>query len=316
MPSDQCKVQNDVCGCFDLHFALSALHFVFGSRARMRFMDRSSQYSPSIVIYGVCAFCFTCPSFLRADDIKPGAADSSTEAASSRAEQDGTKYLLRYKCAIGDVWRYEVSHRASIRSTIDQTTQAAQTRTDSVKSWKITDVLADGSIEFMTVVEKVRMVNQLPDTKPTEYDSERDTTPPPGYEDAARSVGVPLSIVRMTPYGKVVRRDAKIRRASGDDDGPLTVLLPEQPVTVGDAWDEPFNLTVVLKTGGTKAVQTAPALQTGRRGKRRRDDIDCLPGIDARRSTNRISARATLDGWRSSVRHRRRPRRQPKDGCR
>ncbi len=99
--------------------------------------------------------------------------------------------------------RYDVTHRASIRSTIDKTTQAAQTKTDSVKLWKVTDVLPNGEIEFMNVVERVHMVNQLPDRDPTEYDSERDKTPPPGFEDAARAVGVPLSVVRITPRGEV-----------------------------------------------------------------------------------------------------------------
>ena len=50
----------------------------------------------------------------------------------------------------------------------------------------MTDVLPNGEIEFMNVVERVHMVNQLPDQDPTEYDSERDKTPPPGFEDAAR----------------------------------------------------------------------------------------------------------------------------------
>ena len=59
----------------------------------------------------------------------------------------------------------------SIRSTIDETTQAAQTKTDSVKPWKVTDVLPSGEIEFMNVVEQVHMVNQLPDRDPIEYDS-------------------------------------------------------------------------------------------------------------------------------------------------
>ena len=42
-----------------------------------------------------------------------------------------TTYKLRYKFRTGDVIRYAVDHRASIRSTIDDTTQSAQTRTES-----------------------------------------------------------------------------------------------------------------------------------------------------------------------------------------
>src|SRR5688572_27425480 len=64
-------------------------------------------------------------------------------------------YDLRYKLKRGEVLRYDVTHRASVRSTIEQQTQAAQTRTDSVKIWKVTDVLKNGETEIMTVVERV-----------------------------------------------------------------------------------------------------------------------------------------------------------------
>jgi hypothetical protein len=163
---------------------------------------------------------------------------------------------LRYKAAIGDIFRYEVKHQASIRTTIDDTTQSVQTKTDSVKSWKISDVLPSGEIEFVTMVDRVHMVNQLPEREPTEFDSQRDKTPPPGYEEAARAVGVPLSLIRISPSGKVLRREMKLRRQTRDEDGPVTVLLPESPVAIGDTWDEPFDLTVQLKTGGTKVVHT------------------------------------------------------------
>ena len=182
-----------------------------------------------------------------------GAEETSTELP---AKPDTTKYELRYKLNRGDVLRYEVTHRASIRSTIDTTTQDVQTKTDSIKAWKVTDVLPEGDIEFTNVVEKVHMVNQLPDHDPTEYDSTRDKAPPPGFEDAARAVGVPLSVMRITPQGKVVRRDVKVRNQHVEDDAPIVLRLPEQPVVIGDTWDEPFDVQVKLEKGGTKAIQT------------------------------------------------------------
>jgi hypothetical protein len=183
---------------------------------------------------------------------------SITAAASNEphAPPSPTTYALRYKLATGDVLRYDVKHRASVRSTIDQTTQEAQTKTDSVKLWKITDVLPNGDIEVMNVVESVHMLNQLPDREPTEYDSRQDKTPPPGFEDAARAVGVPLSVVRMTPAGKVLRRDVKVRQQNVEEDGQIVLRLPDKPVTVGETWDEPFDVKVSLEDGGTKAVQT------------------------------------------------------------
>jgi hypothetical protein len=205
-------------------------------------------------IMGAVAILVSMAAPIAADE--SSAASPAPKAPASGPAAEGATYRLRYKCALGDVWRYEASHQAAIRSTIEQTTQTAQTKTDSVKSWKITDILPDGAIEFLIVVEKVRMVNKLPDKDPTEYDSVRDQTPPPGFEDAARNVGVPLSVVRMTPQGKVLRRELRIKRPGSDDDSPLIVLLPEKPVAVGETWDESFELTVTLKTGGSKRIHT------------------------------------------------------------
>lgn len=179
----------------------------------------------------------------------------SAEAPTS-SKSLGKKYDLKYKLRRGEVLRYDVSHRASIRSTIEQQTQAAQSRTDSVKAWKVTDVLKNGEIEFQNVVEKVRMVNQLPDKDPVEYDSERDKTPPPGFEDAARAVGVPISSVRVSPRGKIIRRDVKIKGASTEEDVPVALRLPEKPVAVGETWDDPFDIVVSTEGGGTKSIQT------------------------------------------------------------
>lgn len=189
-------------------------------------------------------------------DVNDAEARSLLRVAEAPTKPDGKKFDLRYKFNRGDVLRYEVTHRASIQSTIDNTTQAAQTKTDSIKAWKVTDVLPEGDIEFTNVVEKVHMVNQLPEKDPVEYDSSKDEVAPPGFEDAARAVGVPLSVMRITPHGKVVRRDVKVRGQSAEDDAPIVLRLPEEPVAIGDSWDESFEVQVKLEKNNTKMIQT------------------------------------------------------------
>jgi hypothetical protein len=169
---------------------------------------------------------------------------------------DAAKHDLRYKFTTGTVLRYKVDHRAAIRSTIDETTQEAQTKTESVKAWKVTDVLPSGELEFMSVVESVYMNNRLPDRAPVEYDSTKDATPPPGYEDTARAIGIPLSVVRMTPRGKITSHNVKHRQPAADKDAQIVIRLPDEPVAVGATWDEPFDVTVTVESGGTKSIQT------------------------------------------------------------
>jgi hypothetical protein len=172
------------------------------------------------------------------------------------ADDSTEKYTLRYKLKQGDVLRYAVEHQASVRSTIDGTTQQAATRSDSLKTWRVLDVMPNGEIEFMTLVERLRMTNQLPDRAEMVYDSEKDKTPPPGFEDAAKAVGVPLSIVRITPTGELVNRDVKHHQPAADPDAPVATLLPKEPVAIGDTWDEPREVTVNLQDGNTKKIET------------------------------------------------------------
>lgn len=195
---------------------------------------------------------------LKAENVDVNNADdrSLLRVAEASAKPDGRKYDLRYKLHRGDVLRYEVTHRASIQSTIDNSTQAAQTKTDSVKAWKVTDVLPEGDIEFTNVVEKVHMMNQLPDKEPVEFDSSADDVAPPGFEDAARAVGVPLSVMRITPTGKTIRRDMKIRGQNAEEDAPIVLRLPEHPVAIGDSWDEAFEVQVKLEKNNSKKIQT------------------------------------------------------------
>jgi hypothetical protein len=215
--------------------------------------------SRPLLFFGLIAIsciCLSAPA--RAADKNPAKKSKQDESptASAPEKSDAKKYDLRYKLKRGEVLRYDVTHRASVRSTIEQQTQAAQTRTDSVKVWKVTDVLKNGEIEIITVVDRIHMVNQLPDKDPLEYDSERDKTPPPGFEDAARAVGVPLSTIRISPRGKIERRESKIRGAVAEEDAPIALRLPEKPVAIGDTWDEPFDVVVALEAGGTKQIQT------------------------------------------------------------
>jgi hypothetical protein len=191
-----------------------------------------------------------------AEDKKAGPVDGPLLIAQLPAKPEVKKYDLQYKLSRGDVLRYDVVDKRSIIGTSEQTTQSAQAKTDSVKVWKVTDVLPEGDIEFMNVCERVHMVNQLPDHKGTEYDSERDKVAPPGFEDAAKAIGVPLSTVRMTVHGKIVSRKARLRGKDIDEDAPIVLRLNDTPVAIGDTWDEPFDVKVNLQEGASKLVQT------------------------------------------------------------
>ena len=179
-------------------------------------------------------------------------AHGQTEESSDSTEE----FSLTYKFQLGEVLRYRVEHTADIRSTMEGTSQQAETKSDSIKSWKVTDVLPNGEMEFVHLVEVVRMSNRVPNRAPVEFDSESDKSPPAGFEQVARAVGVPLSVIRITPTGEIVSREEKHPQPPVTDDMPITLQLPDAPVAVGEQWDESYSVPAETKSGAAIQVQT------------------------------------------------------------
>ena len=171
-------------------------------------------------------------------------------------DQSAEKYTLQYKFKMGEVIRYSVKHTESVRTTIEGTSDRAECQSESVKAWKVTDVLPNGEMEFIHVVENVKMSNRVQNRAEVTYDSESDETPPPGFEQAARAVGVPLSLLRINSSGEVVHREKKQSQVETTEDMPLTLLLATQPIAVGEKWDNTYDVEVERKNGTKTKVRT------------------------------------------------------------
>ncbi len=174
------------------------------------------------------------------------------------------KYLLRYKFHLGDTVRWEVEHRSNVRTTVAGTTQTAETLSISVKAWRFTGVGPDGAATFAHSVERVDMRQKLTGRDEVRYNSQTDPKPPAGFEDVARSVGVPLSVVTMDAKGKILhrdRRDTPSRAAvapmpsATPTEGWMTIPLPAQAVPVGYTWSFPQDIDIPLPSGGTKRIK-------------------------------------------------------------
>lgn len=182
----------------------------------------------------------------------------STVAAGQAADQAGSpaRYRLAYQFRPGETVRWNVVHQATVQTTIQGVRQTAQTRSESVKAWRVREVTPAGDVELVHMVEYVRMSNQVSHRAKVTYDSREDNNPPPGFEQAAQSVGVPLTVVRLSRQGKVLRRDEKLAQPLSRHDTPITIPLPEEPVAVGDTWSEPHELRIPNKKGGVHAIKT------------------------------------------------------------
>jgi hypothetical protein len=179
---------------------------------------------------------------------------SATATSGETAAEE--KHTLQYKFEMGEVLRYSVKHMTNIRTTIEGSTQEAESKSASIKAWKVTDVLPDDVMEFIHVVEEVKMSNRVPNRAVTTYDSKTDKTPPPGFEQAARAVGVPLSLIRIKPSGEIVHREEKHPQPAASDDMPITLQLPDEPIGVGEQWDFTYDVAAERKSGAKLQVRT------------------------------------------------------------
>jgi len=178
---------------------------------------------------------------------------------STGAEQNpkasATKVELRYKFQPGEVIRTKVVHQAAIRTTIDGTSQTAATVSTSIKVWKVEDIDSKGKITFLHSVDHVKMRNEVSGREDAHYDSRTDKTPPTGFEDVAKRVGVPLTLVTIDHCGTILKREE--RAAPGPGQGTqLTLPLPKQAIAVGDTWTFPNDMRIRLRSGEIKNIKS------------------------------------------------------------
>ena len=147
-------------------------------------------------------------------------------------------------------------HRCRVRTTVGTTTQIADTTSTSGMIWRVGKVQPDGSATFEHLVEWVDMRQKLTGRNEVRYDSRTDLVPPPGFEQLAQSVGLPLSVITLDVQGKVLERKRNPIKAAVAGEGEITVPLPEGPVTVGQQWSQPHDIELSLPKGGVRKIKS------------------------------------------------------------
>src|SRR5664279_1021776 len=117
------------------------------------------------------------------------------------------KYTLRYQFHPGETLRWNVEQRTEMRTSVSKSTQDAETASFSMKTWRVKEVQADGTAVFDHSVDWIDMRQKLSGGHEVRYDSRTDKAAPPGFQDVATAVGVPLSTITLDSRGKIVKRE-------------------------------------------------------------------------------------------------------------
>jgi len=162
---------------------------------------------------------------------------------------ESPKYELRYRFLPGETIRWNVVHRNQVKTMVAGAAKTVETASRSVKVWRVLRVEADGSAVFEQAVEDIDMRHQMSGCDEVRYNSRTDKEPPPGFDDVASAVGVPLATVTLDSRGRVIKREQKSSKAQAPAQGDITMPLPEHPVAVGETWSQPSEVTVTAKDG-------------------------------------------------------------------
>jgi hypothetical protein len=166
------------------------------------------------------------------------------------------KYTLRYKFRVGDELRSQVDHLATIETTIAGSTQTTEMVSLSRKLWRILSIDEAGNVKFEHLIESVDMRNQMSGRQEVRFNSLTDKSAPPGYEDVAKSLGKPLTLVTIDPWGNVLKREQRQHTNSDNSGSVLLAPLPKEPVPIGHVWNLPVDVIIPLEDGSYKTIQT------------------------------------------------------------
>ncbi|RMG38204.1 MAG: hypothetical protein D6725_07710 [Planctomycetota bacterium] len=172
---------------------------------------------------------------------QPGAADS--------------KYLLRFRFWPNQFVHYETTHRATLQVALQEVRQTTRHSSQTHKHVRVVTVHGDGSAVLETQIDWARLSAQNDDEPAVVFDSRQQKTAcPPVFRHVAQSVGRPLARFTVSPRGLVRREPASSggtpdpHPTSPDEPAGPTFLipLPQDPVGVGDRWQEDFEVRVLV----------------------------------------------------------------------
>jgi len=162
-------------------------------------------------------------------------------------------YTLRYKFGEEQVLRSKVVHLVTVETKIKGTSQTAQSRSISIKNWKVEEVDQEGNATFVHQVENIDMWQKVTDRPELAFNSETDDIPPAIYANAAKAVGIPLSRITVDPQGKVLKREHL--GGTQTSESRILAILPVHEIKVGASWFNNEEINVRSGSGQIKRVK-------------------------------------------------------------
>ncbi|NOX53012.1 MAG: hypothetical protein GXP27_00960 [Planctomycetes bacterium] len=186
---------------------------------------------------------------------RPAAEAESSTAAHSKPLKSGSKYLLRYKFRPSEFIRYEVTQRARIEVQYGETKQVTRNEARTRTQMRVVAVNRDGQIILEPVIEHVHMEAATDGDKPIIFDSEAPADSCPAqFRPIRQTIGRALTRATIAADGTLIQVQMLDRAEQASFSTPskpparpsqnFLVVLPKEPVAVGETWTEDFEIQV------------------------------------------------------------------------
>jgi hypothetical protein len=177
------------------------------------------------------------------------------------AEDGGSQadsYLLRYQFNKDEVLSYQVDHEATMITTRPELREKVTNEVQTRKTHRVVSVDSDGNAWMELAIEEARMSAQFGEAAPLTYDSREPGDCPKEYRHVQDVIGKPLAQVQVSPRGELLATKpllgpaaldkAKLLKSEGglSDEASRNFLIefPEQPIKVGESWNNTFKVNV------------------------------------------------------------------------
>lgn len=195
-------------------------------------------------------------------DLLKGALTDKSESETDESDvASGEDYLLRYQFAEGEQLRYQTTQTMTQEALGENQRKMDISTVMQKRRFRVTDVKKNGDAVATMQFEKVHMELKSGDADPIVFDSSMTLKEVPRlYQAAARKLRGAAPEFDLSAAGIKLNRDG-VEIAPEKGRACFMVLLPPEPVRVGDTWKSTLEVKVRLTT---KLNRTIRLLRTHR----------------------------------------------------
>ncbi len=164
-------------------------------------------------------------------------------------------FELKYKLSEGAQFRWTVEHVQTTKTSINEYTEIASSRTDSVTQWRVISVDSLGRATLVQTIESIKFWQRVGAGEPVAYDSTADPKPPTEFATEAKKIGLPLPAITVHTDGQIAQSDAHQSHYDFGA-GSFWIPLPDRPIPVGQKWSIPNELIAKDDDGSYKRIKT------------------------------------------------------------